>query len=388
MLRNNDCLRLVPFSLQGVQAKLERATCLLSTMSAQRQKWDEKLKSIWSNLGSVPGHSVLSAASICYLPCIPPNRHNHLLSNWLAYCSGGVSLGSLSIPGHQGGGIQASQGYPRGLSSQQPNVRIQKDFSVSSILSTKEERSLWQQQSVFPDQITMDRCLAARACCKHGSSSSWPVIFDPNSHFERYFVALEEKAAPRFATGDSEQETVLGINVKLPELMVAGLSKSDDTKLLVKLNSSDAELNSELKAALREGKAVMLTLDNLTAEADSDTLLEKILDGNSTNISSGREQLELDSETISIHPNFKFYVVVLQPLENIIQSSQLPMVQYIHRKLSSLCTINLGLSKEGLQSHLQRFIVGCERPEFGIRYKSLLTDLCLHQQQMEDSQVG
>ena len=363
-------------------------------MSAQRQQWDKKLKSIWNSLGSVPGHSVLSAACICYLPCVPPNRHNDLLSNWLAYCSGGVSLGSLSVPGHQGGGLQASQGYPHGLSSKQPNVRIQKDFSVSSILSTKEERSLWQQQSVFPDQITMDRCLAARACCQHGSASSWPVIFDPNSHFERYFIALEDgrdeekKAVPKFTTGDSEQETVLGISVKPPELMAATPSKCDGTKLLVRLNSSDAELSSELKIAFREGKAVMLTLDNLTAETDSDTLLEKLLDGNLTNISSGREQLKLGLETISIHPNFKLYIVVLQPLENILQSSHFSIVQSIHRKLSSVCPIHLGLSKEGLQSHLQRFIMDCERPEFGIRYKSLLTDLGLHQQQMEDSQVG
>ena len=374
-----------------MQAKLERATYLLSTMSAQRQKWDEKLKSIWSSLSSVSGHSVLSAASICYLPCVPPDRHNDLLSNWLSYCSGGVSLGSLNVPGHQGGGLQASQGYRHGLSSKQPNVRIQENISVSRILSTKEERSLWQQRSVFPDQITMDRCLAARACCQHGSAFSWPVIFDPNSHFERYFVALEdgrdeeEKAVPKFTTGVSEQETVLGISVKPLELMAA---TPYSTKLLVRLKSSDAELSSELKVALREGKTVMLTLDNLTAETDSDTLLEKLLDGNSTNISPGREQLELGPETISTHPNFKLYIVVPQPLENILQSSHFPIVQSIYHKLSSVCPIHLGLSKEGLQSYLQRFIVNCERPEFGIRYKSLLTDLGLHQQQMEDSQVG
>ena len=64
-------------------------------------------------------------------------------------------------------------------------VRIQKDFSLADCLSEKEERSVWNQESTFPDESILDRYLSSRALCSLGSVA-WPLVFDPYDQLEKY----------------------------------------------------------------------------------------------------------------------------------------------------------------------------------------------------------
>ena len=99
-------INILSIRLQSVQSKLESARHLLLTISSQRARWDTKLDIIHDRIASLPGHALLCAASVCYLARTPPHTHRQLLSNWLGYCSGAVSLGSLAI---EHGGLQAAQ---------------------------------------------------------------------------------------------------------------------------------------------------------------------------------------------------------------------------------------------------------------------------------------
>ena len=81
--------------------------------------------------------------------------------------------------------FQVHQNY----SSQQQVIKIQRDFSLSSHLSEKDEQSYWMQESVFPDKISLDRCLAARSACISGDAQ-WPCIFDPHQQYQRYLLAM------------------------------------------------------------------------------------------------------------------------------------------------------------------------------------------------------
>lgn len=241
---------------------MDSARHLLSTISSKRARWDAKLNVIHDQIDSVPGHALLCAASVCYLARTPPDTHRQLLTNWLGYCSGAVSLGSLA--GGHGGGLQAAQvrlgntayhvaymcnwkfirraneilvkfhrmalapeffymkcygkfllfsavcmvmraicvlysvhmqGH-QSYSSQHHHqvVKIQRDFSVSSHLSGKEERCHWRQESVFPDQTSLERCLAARSACS-SQENRWPFVFDPHQQFEGYLSVLSFKMA-------------------------------------------------------------------------------------------------------------------------------------------------------------------------------------------------
>ena len=78
-------------------------------MSGHRQKWMERLDEISSRADSVPGHAMLCAAGISYLPSIPPDRHKDMMNNWLGYCSGVVALGSLAS---EQGRLQSTQVSP------------------------------------------------------------------------------------------------------------------------------------------------------------------------------------------------------------------------------------------------------------------------------------
>lgn len=83
------------------------------------------------------------------------------------------------------------QGYGA-FSGRQQLVRIQKDFTLASHLSEKEERSIWTQENVFPEDSILDRFLACRAFCTL-RSASWPLVFDPYNQLEKYLRACESE---------------------------------------------------------------------------------------------------------------------------------------------------------------------------------------------------
>ena len=69
---------------------------------------------------------------------------------------------------------------------------------MATHLSDKAERSLWEQEGIFPDNTVLDRCLSTRLYCRAGGPS-WPLIFDPHGHFKNYLEVIEEyscKATP------------------------------------------------------------------------------------------------------------------------------------------------------------------------------------------------
>lgn len=94
-------------------------------------------------------------------------------------------------------------------------------------------------------------------------------------------------------------------------------------------------------------------------------------------------------DIITIHSEFQLYLISSKRLEIILsrQGLDLDCLGGDRWELSNFCIIDGSLSTEGMQRHLQRFIITHEKPEYKIRYKSLLTDLILHQQQLTDSQV-
>ena len=89
---------------------------------------------------------------------------------------------------------------------------------------------------------------------------------------------------------------------------------------------------------------------------------------------------------VTVHPEFHLYLISNKHLEDVLCQG-LQCFNVFHLELSAFCVVDMALSREGMQSHFQRFIVTHEKPEYKIRYKSLLTDLTLHQQQLTESQV-
>lgn len=154
----------------------------------------------------------------------------------------------------------------------------------------------------------------------------------------------------------------------------------------------------ELEKSLQEGNTVMLHVDATKCPDQSEYPLS-VADTRFISKVLAREFIydkdtklytieKKDSCLITVHPDFQLFLVSNKHLEDVFTNG--PGSLGVHRfdlNLSDFCVIDGALSLEGIERHLQRFIVTHERPEYRIRYKSLLTDLILHQQQLTDSQV-
>ena len=167
---------------------------------------------------------------------------------------------------------------------------------------------------------------------------------------------------------------------------------------LLKIEIFEQNFCQELEKSLQEGNTVMLYVDATKCPDQSEHPLS-VADTRFVSKVLAREFIrdddtklykieKKDSCLITVHPDFQLYLVSNKHLEDVFTSR--PGSLGVHRfelNLSDFCVIDGALSLEGMERHLQRFIVTHERPEYRIRYKSLLTDLILHQQQLTDSQV-
>ena len=166
----------------------------------------------------------------------------------------------------------------------------------------------------------------------------------------------------------------------------ATLQELRDTSVL-RLSLGDPQLVERLSKAIVFGHTVALcvkdTQDNPHNTAFASKVFRRAYFKNETGEFLDR------SCTISVHSCFKLFVVVEQALGNVIRvpSHFDSVASLCGRDWSSLFVVDLGLSLNGLQSHLQKLILKYKKPEYSVRYKSLLTDLALHHQQLESNEV-
>ena len=170
-------------------------------------------------------------------------------------------------------------------------------------------------------------------------------------------------------------------------------------KSLLKLKLFEPNFCQKLQTSLQDGNIVLLNVDadrphqiNQPLSKEELSFISKILLREFTGDMNTDELYKIkaaqNGQSITIHSNFTLYLISNKRLEDVLQGrGSMDWLGACHCELSNFCVIDSGLSCEGMQRHLQRFIVVHERPEFKIRYKALLTDLILHQQQLADSQV-
>ena len=272
-------------------------------------------------------------------------------------------------------GLQSSVTH-HGMSGQQQQVvRIEKKFSLQELLSSPDERSLWEQESVFPDQTMLERCLAVRACCIHGTTH-WPLVFDPNNQFCKYLQAVEARGPTK------KEESGVQVAKSHPEIEH---SVHGDYGSVLLLKSSQPDVGAQIREAMIVGRTVALTLDS-PPPAEEGPLLQCAMKRNCSIGSTSQLCLELEGDDpLPVSSAFRLYIILDHPLGS---GKASRLLQSLGCDLTDFCVANMGLCGEGLRSHLLMFIVGLERPEYGVRHKSVLTDLTLHQQQADSSQVG
>ena len=196
------------------------------------------------------GHAVLVAASISHLCKVPADRHRQLWECWLGYCAGRVQLGCLEEDESQ-----------HTYHSHQPRVQIQADLSSTSVLSCEEERAHWGHYASFPDEVALERCLAARKSLEEAFSPP-PLVLDPHQLFRQYAHELELHR--------SRRNHSVGGRGPLHQYSSQANQTSSCAEVLRVSSLGWAQSLCELEA--KREKAVVLILDKPPDADDGDTL--------------------------------------------------------------------------------------------------------------------
>ena len=168
-------------------------------------------------------------------------------------------------------------------------------------------------------------------------------------------------------------------------------SAKKECALVLRIDTSDSYFIENLKEGLTSGSTVLLSfnIDSYSLlNKQAKKLLSKLLKRDFALDSRSQMRLSLNQfQHITVHPDFKLYIVVEQSLEDATTFKGDGLLSMSGCELSSFFVVDLGLSTCGLQNYFQKLILKHKRPEYSVRYKSLLADLTLHQQQLKDNEV-
>ncbi len=173
---------------------------------------------------------------------------------------------------------------------------------------------------------------------------------------------------------------------------VLGLGSSNrvgESETILELDVSDSQLIEKLSTAMSNGDTVTVLIRSVAIVQDTTEAMIFVSKVFKRAYFKKDSQTYLDSScSVLVHDRFKLFIVIKQSLEDVIQSSTYSLASLCGNDWSSVFLVELGLSLKGLQSYLQKLILKYKKPEYSIRYKSLLTDLTLHCQRLENNEVS
>jgi hypothetical protein len=327
-----------------MEKRLNEANVLLSSLSPWKSYWEGRTSAIHAQILSSPGHAVLAAASVIYLPRVPADSHSSLWDSWLGYCTGRVQMGSL---------LETSSSEYHS-SSHQARVQIEPNFSPRSILSLEDERACWNHYASFPNPVVMDRCVSARKSLEMAFTPP-PLVLDPHQLFQSYAHELELHR--------NNQHSAISKSRKQPVCCVEVLRVSA---------SGWAQMLLELEE--KREKAVVLILDVVPSTTDADTLIS-LLQRRSENLTNSWDLTPPPEEI------FRLYLV----LEQRVTETPSPVLESLGLKLLDFTVVDMELSRKALESHLLKFILRIDHPEYAARHRALLVDKTFYENQIETS---
>lgn len=163
------------------------------------------------------------------------------------------------------------------------------------------------------------------------------------------------------------------------------------------LKASSPSLVEHLKKALVQGKTVLLYVsegDSInTFSRDEKAFLTRLLQRQFTTNEDGLFLSLPDDSSTPVHRGLQIYMVMCRTIRSAIKpdgavtSSPLLSELGIQNSLNG-SIIDIEFKGKALEAMLQRFVISHKHPEYLISHKSLLTDLSLHEQALEASQMA
>uniref|UniRef100_H3C202 Dynein cytoplasmic 1 heavy chain 1 n=1 Tax=Tetraodon nigroviridis TaxID=99883 RepID=H3C202_TETNG len=137
--------------LAAVEAKVNRSTALLKSLSAERDRWEKTSETFKNQMSTIAGDCLLSAAFITYAGYFEQQMRQNLFTTWSHHL-------------------------------QQANIQFRTDIARTEYLSNADERLRWQANSLPADDLCTENAIMLKRF------NRYPLIIDPSGQATEFIM--------------------------------------------------------------------------------------------------------------------------------------------------------------------------------------------------------
>ncbi|XP_047193613.1 cytoplasmic dynein 1 heavy chain 1 isoform X1 [Scophthalmus maximus] len=137
--------------LATVEAKVNRSTALLKSLSAERERWEKTSETFKNQMSTIAGDCLLSAAFITYAGYFEQQMRQNLFTTWSHHL-------------------------------QQANIQFRTDIARTEYLSNADERLRWQANSLPADDLCTENAIMLKRF------NRYPLIIDPSGQATEFIM--------------------------------------------------------------------------------------------------------------------------------------------------------------------------------------------------------
>ncbi|XP_061897473.1 cytoplasmic dynein 1 heavy chain 1 isoform X1 [Entelurus aequoreus] len=137
--------------LAAVEAKVNRSTALLKSLSAERERWEKTSETFKNQMSTIAGDCLLSAAFISYAGYFEQQMRQNLFTTWSHHL-------------------------------QQANIQFRTDIARTEYLSNADERLRWQANSLPADDLCTENAIMLKRF------NRYPLIIDPSGQATEFIM--------------------------------------------------------------------------------------------------------------------------------------------------------------------------------------------------------
>ncbi|KAI9494709.1 dynein heavy chain [Zychaea mexicana] len=143
--------QLIKAEMDRVKSKVDRSVTLLSSLSSEKVRWETASQAFESQMGTIVGDVLLSAAFLAYGGYFDQQYRELLLSKWTDHL---VSA----------------------------NVQFKQDMSLTEYLSTADDRLSWHANSLPADDLCIENAIMLKRFDRY------PLIIDPSGQATNFLI--------------------------------------------------------------------------------------------------------------------------------------------------------------------------------------------------------
>lgn len=137
--------------LENVQAKVDRSIALLKSLVIERERWETSSETFRSQMSTIVGDVLLSAAFIAYGGYFDQHYRQNLFSTWTTHLSAA-------------------------------NIRYRADIARTEYLSNPDERLRWQANALPTDELCVENAIMLKRF------NRYPLIIDPSGQATEFIM--------------------------------------------------------------------------------------------------------------------------------------------------------------------------------------------------------